>query len=119
MVLLVIVVPVSVTMVVVCVCQLPLFTVVSAKSLDVRKAQRMLNQLGYNAGAVDGAYGKKTRGTLEDFYANNSGSSVRHLVSFTIPQNVMSTTSGDLRCAAKRIHHVNRKGSDCVQKRTQ
>lgn len=40
----------------------------------VDNAQRMLNQLGYNAGAVDGAYGKKTRGALEAFYADNGGS---------------------------------------------
>ena len=100
-------------------CSLILLSVSEAYSGTVDTAQRLLNQLGYIAGAVDGAYGKKTRGPLEDFYADNSGSSVRHLVSFTIPRNVMSTTSGDLRCAAKRIHHVNRKGSDCVQKRTQ
>ena len=39
----------------------------------VDNAQRMLNQLGYNAGAVDGAYGKKTRSALEAFYADNGG----------------------------------------------
>ena len=49
-------------------------TVVSAKSLDVRQAQRMLNQLGYNAGPVDGAYGKKTRSALEAFYSDKAGS---------------------------------------------
>jgi len=32
----------------------------------------MLNQLGYNAGPVDGAYGKKTRTALEQFYADQS-----------------------------------------------
>lgn len=40
----------------------------------VDTAQRLLNQLGYNAGAFDGAYGKKTRGALEAFYADNGGS---------------------------------------------
>ena len=40
----------------------------------VDSAQRMLNHLGYNAGTVDGAYGKKTRGALEAFYADNGGS---------------------------------------------
>ena len=39
----------------------------------VDTAQRMLNQLGYNSGPVDGAYGKKTRGALEAFYADNGG----------------------------------------------
>ena len=49
-------------------------TVVSAESLDVRQAQRMLNQLGYNAGVVDGLYGGKTKRALEAFYADNGGS---------------------------------------------
>ena len=39
----------------------------------IDQSQKMLNQLGYNAGAVDGAYGKKTRGALEAFYADNGG----------------------------------------------
>lgn len=38
---------------------------------NVDSSQRMLNQLGYNAGPVDGAYGKKTKGALEKFYADN------------------------------------------------
>ena len=33
--------------------------------------QRNLNLLGYNAGPVDGAYGKKTRLALEQFYKDN------------------------------------------------
>ena len=41
----------------------------SAGTVD--QAQRMLNQLGYNAGPVDGAYGGKTRAALEAFYANS------------------------------------------------
>ena len=36
----------------------------------VDDAQRMLNQLGYNAGPVDGAYGRKTKAALEKFYAS-------------------------------------------------
>ena len=40
----------------------------------VDNAQRMLNQLGYNAGPVDGAYGKKTRGALEAFYTDTGRS---------------------------------------------
>lgn len=39
----------------------------------VDQSQRMLNQLGYNAGPVDGAYGGKTRSALEQFYADNGG----------------------------------------------
>ena len=41
---------------------------------SVAQSQRMLNQLGYNAGPVDGAYGGKTRGALEKFYADNDSS---------------------------------------------
>ena len=37
-------------------------------------SQRMLNQLGYNAGPVDGSYGGKTRTALEKFYADNGSS---------------------------------------------
>ena len=46
----------------------------SAMSNNVTQAQRMLNQLGYSAGPVDGAYGGKTRGALEKFYADNGSS---------------------------------------------
>ena len=41
---------------------------------SVAKSQRMLNQLGYNAGPVDGAYGGKTKRALEAFYAKSGGS---------------------------------------------
>ena len=41
---------------------------------NVDNAQRMLNQLGYNAGPVDGAYGGKTKRALEAFYAKSGGS---------------------------------------------
>lgn len=34
---------------------------------DVREAQRMLNALGYEAGAVDGIYGAQTRQAIEKF----------------------------------------------------
>ena len=44
----------------------------SAGTVDF--AQSMLNRLGYDAGAVDGVYGKKTRSALESFYADNNGS---------------------------------------------
>ena len=41
---------------------------------SVAQSQRMLNQLGYNAGPVDGAYGGKTKRALEAFYAESGGS---------------------------------------------
>ena len=34
--------------------------------------QKMLNQLGYNAGIADGIYGKKTRRALESFYIDRN-----------------------------------------------
>ena len=46
------------------------FIATGAFSGTVDDAQRMLNQLGYNAGAVDGAYGGKTKRALEAFYSD-------------------------------------------------
>ena len=40
---------------------------------SVAQSQRMLNQFGYNAGPVDGAYGGKTKRALEAFYAKSGG----------------------------------------------
>ena len=51
-----------------------LLAATAANAGTIDSAQRMLNQLGYNAGAVDGAYGQKTRGALEEFYADNGSS---------------------------------------------
>ena len=51
-----------------------LFIATSALSGTVDKAQLLLNRLGFNAGPVDGAYGKKTKGALEAFYVNQGGS---------------------------------------------
>ena len=55
---------------------LPFIVVLSSPALanSVAQSQRMLNQLGYNAGPIDGAYGGKTRGALEKFYADNGSS---------------------------------------------
>jgi hypothetical protein len=52
---------------------LPFIVVLSSPALanSVAQSQRMLNQLGYNAGPIDGAYGKKTRSALEIFYSEN------------------------------------------------
>ena len=47
------------------------FTATVSFAGTVDTAQRMLNQLGYNAGPVDGAYGEKTRAALERFYAQS------------------------------------------------
>ena len=43
-----------------------------AMSGTVDEAQRMLNILGYNAGAVDGLYGKKTENALKNFYKSKN-----------------------------------------------
>jgi peptidoglycan hydrolase-like protein with peptidoglycan-binding domain len=49
-------------------------SVASASANATSDAQRMLNQLGYNAGPVDGAYGGKTKRALEAFYTDNGTS---------------------------------------------
>ena len=41
---------------------------VSAQANPVADAQRLLNQLGYNAGPVDGLFGGKTKYAIEEFY---------------------------------------------------
>ncbi|MDA8636438.1 peptidoglycan-binding protein [Rhodobacteraceae bacterium] len=41
---------------------------VPAKANPVADAQRLLNQLGYNAGPVDGLFGGKTQYAIEEFY---------------------------------------------------
>ena len=45
-----------------------------AHANQVYDVQSMLQQLGYNIGVVDGAYGRKTKGALEKFYAQSGGS---------------------------------------------
>ena len=55
-------------------CSLILLSVSEAYSGTVDTAQRLLNQLGYNAGVIDGLYGGKTRRALEEFYADNGSS---------------------------------------------
>ena len=55
-------------------CSLILLSVSEAYSGTVDTAQRLLNQLGYNAGVVDGLYGGKTKRALEAFYADNGSS---------------------------------------------
>ena len=49
-----------------------LSSVSAAADQQTADAQRLLNNLGYNAGAVDGAWGKKTRTALEQFYADRN-----------------------------------------------
>ncbi len=44
----------------------------TAISGTIEEAQRMLNVLGYNAGPVDGLYGKKTKDALSDFYESQN-----------------------------------------------
>ena len=42
----------------------------------VDESQKLLNQLGYNAGSVDGIYGGKTERALIHFYKDRSGRAV-------------------------------------------
>lgn len=44
----------------------------SARGEDVRAIQRMLNDMGYNAGTADGAYGPKLDAAYEAFAAENN-----------------------------------------------
>lgn len=41
---------------------------------DTREAQKILNELGYDAGTIDGVLGKKTEHALNEFYSKISGS---------------------------------------------
>src|SRR5512147_1524189 len=45
-------------------------TVVSAPA-DIREGQRLLNTLGYDAGAADGLIGPRTRSAITDYQARN------------------------------------------------
>ena len=45
-----------------------LFPSVSLSDEVTAEAQRLLNELGYNAGPVDGLIGSKTQSALEEFY---------------------------------------------------
>ena len=42
----------------------------AANAKDATEVQRLLNQLGYNIGKVDGVIGRKTLNALENFYAS-------------------------------------------------
>lgn len=45
----------------------------SVNAGTVLEAQRVLNKLGYNAGTVDGLYGRKTKSALNSFYSDRGG----------------------------------------------
>tara|TARA_B100000900_G_scaffold372278_1_gene352082 strand:+ start:422 stop:1633 length:1212 start_codon:yes stop_codon:yes gene_type:complete len=51
---------------------LMLSSVSVAADRQTADAQRLLNNLGYNAGTVDGAWGKKTRTAIEQFYTDRN-----------------------------------------------
>ena len=74
----------------------------------VAQSQRMLNQLGYNAGPVDGAYGGKTKRALEAFYAKSGGSYDGKLDTNEVI---------DLRNAVKEIKTNNGKHKKILPKR--
>ena len=47
-----------------------LISVSAASAKDPVEIQRLLKQLGYNIGIVDGVIGRKSLAALENFYAN-------------------------------------------------
>ena len=67
---------------------------VQAHANSVADAQRLLNQLGYNAGPADGLFGGKTKSALEEFYL---------LTGDTFDGNLSTNEIMDLSLAAKII----------------
>ena len=84
-----------------------------AKANTVSDAQQILNQLGYNAGSVDGAYGSKTRRALEQFY-KDAGS----LYDGELDTNEVNDLQNALKDTERycRARHVKNLGSSAQSK---
>ena len=84
-----------------------------AKANTVSDAQQILNQLGYNAGSVDGAYGSKTRRALEQFY-KDAGS----LYDGELDTNEVNDLQNALKDTERycRARHVKNLGSSAQRK---
>ena len=65
----------------------------------VSSAQRILNELGYNAGTVDGSYGNRTKRALESFYVDNNS-----LYDGKLDDNEIA----DLKLAAEKAHGASK-----------
>lgn len=79
----------------------------------VSNTQNTLNQLGYNTGSIDGAYGKKTRRALEKFYKNN-GSVYGGELEYNEVTGLQDTSESTGRyCRARRF---NNSGSSAQSK---
>jgi hypothetical protein len=65
----------------------------------VSSAQRILNELGYNAGTVDGSYGNRTKRALESFYVDNNS-----LYDGKLDDNEIA----DLKLAAEKAHDASK-----------
>ena len=74
----------------------------------VSSAQRILNELGYNAGTVDGSYGGKTKRALETFYTDNNS-----LYDGTLDDNEIA----DLKLAAEKANDASELILDAMVKR--
>ena len=72
----------------------------------VSDVQDKLNQLGYNAGSVDGAYGETTRRALEEFYKDNGSVYDGELDSNEV--NDLQSALGNMGsyCRAQPFHHL-------------
>ena len=91
--------------------------------------QKMLNQLGYNAGMADGIYGKKTRRALEAFYIDRNvvfdgalNQNVFDDLKIQIIKNesplfdVVSTPKGVLSAAqTQKFWNVHKTSQECFQ----
>ena len=91
--------------------------------------QKMLNQLGYNAGMADGIYGKKTRRALEAFYIDRNvvfdgtlNQNVFDDLKIQITKNesplfdVVSTPKGVLSAAqTQKFWNVHKTSQECFQ----
>ena len=64
----------------------------------VSSAQRILNELGYNAGTVDGSYGVKTKRALKNFYNNNN---------FLYDEKLDDNEISDLKLAAEKANNAS------------
>ena len=72
----------------------------------VSDVQDKLNQLGYNAGSVDGAYGETTRRALEEFYKDNGSVYDGELDSNEVNDLQSALENIGSYCRAQPLHHL-------------
>ena len=75
----------------------------------VSNAQNIPHQLGYNAGSVDGAYGKKTRRAIEEFYKDNGSVYDGEIEYNEITDQQDTSESTGHYCRARRFNNLESK----------